>query len=233
MAAGAVTGLVMLDTNPVYTAPSDLDIVAAIQKVPLRIQCGLSVDETSAYSDWHLPRAHPLESWGDARAWDGTVSLHQPTVRPLYDGRGDAEVLSILTDAQPRDGLAILRDTYAKGRDADDFADFWRKTLLDGFVEGSGFAPETATLVPAGPAPARPPPRDGGLLDVVFRPDPTVWTGATANNGWLQELPKPLTKVCGRTISRSAPPWRSARPSPPATWCGSRSGRSASRGRPG
>ena len=194
MAAGAVKSLVMLDTNPVYTAPGDLNFAEAIGKVPLRIQCGTSVDETSAYADWHLPRAHPLESWGDARAWDGTVSLFQPTVQPLYNGRGDAEVLSILTDAQPRDGLAILRDVHAKGRDADAFAAFWRKTLLDGFVEGSGFAPEAAVLVPAGPAAAAAP-RRAGQLDVVFRPDPTIWTGATANNGWLQELPKPLTKV--------------------------------------
>ncbi len=198
MAAGAVKSLVMLDTNPAYTAPGDLNFAEAIGKVPLRIQCGPSVDETSAYVDWHLPRAHPLESWGDARAWDGTVSLYQPTVRPLYDGRADTEVLSILTDPQPRDGLAVLRDAHGKGRDADAFAGFWRKTLLDGFVEGSAFAPESATLVPAGPAepgPASSALKDGKALDVVFRPDPTIWTGTSANNGWLQELPKPLTKV--------------------------------------
>ncbi len=196
MASGAVTSLVMLDTNPVYTAPGDLDFVGALQKVPLRIQCGTTLDETSAAVDWHLPRAHPLESWGDARAWDGTVGLHQPTVQPLYNGRGDAEVLSILTDPQPRDGLAILRGHHAQGRDPDAFEAFWRKTLLDGFVEASAFPPETVSLVPARPAPVPPAAsRDGRLLDVVFRPDPTIWTGATANNGWLQELPKPLTKV--------------------------------------
>ena len=195
MVGGAVKSLVMLDTNPVYTAPGDLNFAQAIQKVPLRIQCGTSVDETSAYADWHLPRAHPLEAWGDARAWDGTVSLYQPTVHPLYNGRGDAEVLSILTDPQPRDGLAILRAQHMAARDPATFEAFWRKTLLDGFVEGSAFAPETVALTPAAPAAAAPAPRAGKLLDVVFRPDPTVWTGEVANNGWLQELPKPLTKV--------------------------------------
>ncbi len=80
----------MLDTNPVYTAPGDLDFAGALGKVPLRIHAGATVDETAAYADWHLPRAHPLESWGDARAWDGTVSLHQPTIPPLYNGRGAA-----------------------------------------------------------------------------------------------------------------------------------------------
>ncbi|MBE7220443.1 MAG: 4Fe-4S dicluster domain-containing protein, partial [Caulobacteraceae bacterium] len=194
MAGGAVKSLVMLDTNPVYTAPGDLDFTEAIQKVPLRIQCGTTVDETSAYADWHLPRAHPLESWGDARAWDGTVSLYQPTVYPLYDGRSDLEVLSILTDPQPRDGLAILRDAHAEGRDPNTFDAFWRGALLDGFVANTAFAPETVALVPARPAAARPA-REPGLLDVAFRPDPTIWTGGSANNGWLQELPKPLTKV--------------------------------------
>ncbi len=209
MQAGAVKSLVMLDTNPVYTAPGDLDVAQAIQKVPLRIHCGMTVDETAVYADWHLPRAHPLESWGDARAWDGTVSLHQPTVLPLYNGRSDLEVLALLTEAEPRDGLTILRGSYAAGRDAAGFDAFWRKTLLDGFVAGSAFAAEPVTLLPAAPAlPAVTPTAAATgkpTLDVLFRPDPTIWAGSFANNGWLQELPKPLTKVVWDNVVAVSP----------------------------
>ena len=197
----------MLDTNPAYTAPGDLKFAEALQKVPLRIHAGMTVDETAAYADWHLPRAHPLESWGDARAWDGTVSLHQPTIQPIYNGRGDLEILAMLVEAEPRDGLSFLRDHYADGRDPAGFDAFWRKTLLDGFIDGSAFPAEPVSLLSAPPAAAAPAP-DGagsGMLDVVFRPDPTVWAGAVANNGWLQELPKPLTKVVWDNVVAVSP----------------------------
>ena len=85
--AGQVAVLVMLDTNPVYTAPADADFAALLPKAVLKIHAGLHVDETATLSDWHLPLLHPLESWGDARALDGTVTLIQPTIQPLYDGR--------------------------------------------------------------------------------------------------------------------------------------------------
>ena len=207
MAAGAVTSLVMLDTNPAYTAPGDLNFAGALQKVPLRIHAGPTVDETAVYADWHLPRAHPLESWGDARAWDGTVSLYQPTIQPIYNGRSDIEILSLLVEAEPRDGLKILQDYYANGRDPADFDAFWRKTLLDGFVAGSAFPAEAASLVSAPSAAAAPAeePAASGTLDIEFRPDPSVWTGAFANNGWLQELPKPLTKVVWDNVVAVSP----------------------------
>ncbi len=205
MAGGSVKALVMLDTNPAYTAPGDLNFAKAIQKVPLRIQTGFTVDETAAYADWHLPLSHPLESWGDARAHDGTVSFHQPTVAPLYAGRSDAEVLSILTEAEPRDGLTILRDHWRDGRDLAAFDAFWRRCLLDGYVAGTALPPEGVALVPARPAPAAPPPPGSPALAVVFRPDPTVWAGAAANNGWLQELPKPLTKVVWDNVVAVSP----------------------------
>ena len=197
MKAGAVTSLVMLDTNPVYTAPGDLDVAGALRGVALKIHAGTMFDETAAFADWHLPRAHPLESWGDARAWDGTVTLHQPTIRPLYAGRSDGEILSLLTEAEPRDGLALLRAHHAAGRDPARFEADWTQILLDGFVAGSALPFETVAPTPVAPGAvsAPPAPAPGGRLDVLFRPDPTVWTGAFADNGWLQELPKPLTKL--------------------------------------
>ena len=149
--------------------------------MPLKIHAGLYVDETAAYADWHLPLAHPLESWGDARALDGTVSLIQPTIAPLYDGRSAAEILSLLGDAEPRDGLALLREPLAQGReDAAASSRVWRQALhrrLRGRTRA--FAAETVS--PRRPARRRPrpPPAPAGL-DLLFRPDPTVWDGALA-----------------------------------------------------
>ena len=204
MAAGRVAVLLALDTNPVGTGPADLDIAAALEKVPLKIHAGLYVDETAAYADWHLPLAHPLESWGDARAPDGTVGLIQPTIAPLYDGRSVAEILSVLSEPQPRDGLTLLRDFWRQGREDGVFEPVWRTALLDGFMAGTAFGPETLSLRPE---PAAPPPAASAApgLDLLFRPDPTIWDGALANNGWLQELPKPLTKLVWDNVVAVSP----------------------------
>ena len=204
MAAGKVQALVMLDTNPAYSSPGDLNFASALGKVPFKVHAGAYVDETALYADWHLPLAHPLESWGDARSWDGTIGFHQPMIQPLYNGRSSSEILSILVDAEPRGGLAILRDNWRRNLDDAAFDAFWQKTLLDGYVEGSAFPPETVSIAPQQPVPVPPPAATKGL-DVLFRPDPTVWAGAMANNGWLQELPKPLTKVVWDNVVAVSP----------------------------
>ena len=204
MAAGKVQTLVMLDTNPAYSSPGDLNFAAALAKVPFKVHAGSYVDETALYADWHLPLAHQLESWGDARSWDGTISFHQPMIQPLYNGRSSSEILSVLVDAEPRGGLAILRDNWRRTLDDTAFEAFWQKTLLDGFVEGSTFAPETVGLVPQQTSTVPPVPPAKGL-DVLFRPDPTIWAGTMGNNGWLQELPKPLTKVVWDNVVAVSP----------------------------
>ncbi len=191
MNAGAVSTLVVLDANPVYDAPGALGFAAALHQVKLRIHAGAYEDETGLRCDWHLPLAHPLEAWGDARSVDGTVGLMQPTVAPLYDGRSAAEILSLLTDGDPKGGLALLQAHWQGAQDPGAFAPRWEAMLRDGFVRDSAFPTEQVQPVPPGAA-AEPAP-DG--LMALFRPDPTVWDGRNANNGWLQELPKPLTKV--------------------------------------
>lgn len=185
MAAGRVQALVMLDTNPAYDSQAALGFNDALQRVALKIHAGLYVDETAVRSDWHLPLAHPLESWADARSMDGTVSLIQPVTDPIYDGRAPAEILSLLMDPQPQAGRDLLR---AHWRDLDDNA--WDAALRSGFVAGSAFPAEPAVARAAPPASAAP---DG--LTLLFRPDPAIWDGRHSNNGWLQELPKPLTKM--------------------------------------
>ena len=191
MQAGAVTTLVMLDTNPVYDAPGLLHFTDALARVPMKIHAGAWVDETALHSDWHVPLTHPLESWGDARSVDGTVGLIQPMIEPLYEGKSPAEVISLLADPAAKSALDLLRGYWQGSAAADDFTPKWEAMLLAGFIAGSALPEEAVTAVPPGAAVPAPP----ATLSVAFRPDPTVWDGRSGNNGWLQELPKPLTKI--------------------------------------
>ena len=195
MAAGAVGLLVIVGGNPVYTAPADLRFAEHLAKVPLRMHLSLYHDETSALCHWHVPETHYLESWGDIRACDGTVTIIQPLIAPLYAGRSAHEVLAAVL-GQP-DGRAydIVRDYWGSQRPGEDFERFWRTALHDGLIAGTALAPRPVDGLRLGPADVEPlaPPPAG--LELIFRPDPTVWDGRFANNGWLQELPKPLTKL--------------------------------------
>jgi MoCo/4Fe-4S cofactor protein with predicted Tat translocation signal len=197
MARGEVGTLVMLDVNPAYDAPADLDFAEHLGRVRLKIHAGLYADETAQRCDWHLPLAHPLESWGDARSLDGTVSLLQPTIAPLYGGRSVAEILSLLaTPEAPRGGHDLLRAHWQES--VDDAA--WHEALLHGFLPGTAFAPEPVGAPAAAPARA---PAAG--LHVLFRPDPGVWDGSLASNAWLQEMPRPLTKLVWENAISVAP----------------------------
>lgn len=194
MAAGRVEVLLILGSNPVYTAPADLDFAAALRRVPAKFHLGLSRDETAFQCDWHLPRTHFLEEWGDARSDDGTVSLLQPLIAPLYGGRSVAEVLAFLLTGSERGGLELLRDSWRDHwpRRTADFGRDWRQAVHDGFLAETARPSRTVrqrdgALAPAGDAPTG--------VEIILRPDPTLFDGRFANNGWLQELPKPLTKL--------------------------------------
>jgi MoCo/4Fe-4S cofactor protein with predicted Tat translocation signal len=192
-----VETLVILGGNPAYTAPADLDFGGHLLNVPLRIHLGIYEDETAALCHWHVPVAHDLESWGDARAYDGMVSIIQPLIAPLYNGTSAYEVLTVLAGQPGRTGHEIVRDYWQRQNLAADFEPFWEKSLHDGFIAGTAFEPKTATLkndfLTAPPAMPASPGRDA--VEVSFRPDPAVWDGRFANNAWLQELPKPFTKL--------------------------------------
>ncbi len=195
-----VKALIVLESNPDYDAPVDLDFRAAMQNVPLRMHLGLYEDETSRWCQWHVPAAHYLETWGDARAFDGTVTIQQPLIAPLYEpARSPLELLAALTGDPERSAHDLVRDTWRERAGDVDFEQFWRTTLHDGLVKGTAFAAEDGSfkgdwtgrlekaLGEGGP------PGEG--LEIVFRPDPTVLDGRFAENAWLQELPKPLTKL--------------------------------------
>jgi molybdopterin-containing oxidoreductase family iron-sulfur binding subunit len=203
MDAGKVDTLLILGVNPVYTAPHDFDFAAKIgfdkksnqKKVRNTIHASSHYDETSELCDWHVAESHYLETWGDARAFDGTVSVIQPLIAPLYRTHSLREVLAAFTDKPGISDYDVLRDHMKAAYPSADFEKFWRKTLNDGLVGGSTFPPITpaqkfnaASLPPAKAASA-------DEIEFIFRPDPCVYDGRFANNGWLQELPKPVTKL--------------------------------------
>ncbi|WP_206108151.1 TAT-variant-translocated molybdopterin oxidoreductase [Paludisphaera soli] len=200
--AGAVDTLLVLGANPVYEAPSDLKMAEVLQneKLTALVHLGLYNDETAAISHWHVPEAHFLESWGDVRSSDGTCSLQQPLIEPLYQGRSASDVLAALLGQVGVPGQQVVRDYWRTKLPAESFERTWRKALRDGVVElpapAEGEAPPAAGAPKLDkvqwPAPAAP---SADELEIVFRPDPTIWDGRFANNGWLQELPKPLTTL--------------------------------------
>ncbi len=193
MRGGQVSTLLMLDTNPVYAAGAAAGFTDALGRVALKIHVGSYVDETAAHADWHAPLAHPLESWGDARSLDGTVTLHQPTIAPLYNGRSSLEILSMIVDPEPSDGLTLVRERWSGEQDPGTADLVWRGNITNGFIAGTAFP--TVTVQPQAEGAARTTPPAAAGLAVLFRPDPTVWDGRHADNAWLQECPKPLTKI--------------------------------------
>lgn len=247
--AGHVQMLVIVgESNPAFTAPADLNFAEKMRKVSLIVHSGLFFDETATLSHWHIPAAHYLEAWSDARTIDGTVTIVQPLIQPLYGGKSAHEVIATMSDRPERNGYDIVRDYWrangpkpasAIGAMAaavlggapaaqtakpatpapaaaapapaapavDAFEKQWRKWLHDGFIEGSAamagtvaatVAPDVATRVAqAGTA------IDG--IEVNFRRDPTIYDGRFANNGWLQELPKPMTKLTWDNAALMAP----------------------------
>ncbi|MCC6393063.1 MAG: TAT-variant-translocated molybdopterin oxidoreductase [Bryobacterales bacterium] len=202
MDAGKVETLLILSANPVYTAPADLKFREAFLKVKNRIQLSQYQDETAALCNWHIPEAHPLESWGDARAYDGTVTLMQPLIDPLYSGKTAMEIISALLGKQGT-SYQIWRRYWRDRINAKDYDAQLQKALHDGFFANS--APAAKTVAVKGDLKGVAPTPAGSGLEISFRPDPTVLDGRFANNGWLQELPKPVSKVTWDNAAYIAP----------------------------
>jgi MoCo/4Fe-4S cofactor protein with predicted Tat translocation signal len=237
---GQVELLVILGGNPVYNSPLDLKLdPARLGKVKLRVHLSQTKDETSDYCHWHVPETHYLEAWTDARSYDGTATIVQPLIAPLFEGKTAHEVLAVFTDNYDRKPYELLRDYWrgqfsgagtpsAGGRTppADgrrqaagagveiqsntnaaatgaaipttstslDFESWWRQCVHDGFVPNSALPVKSVSVNSASVAPATGA-QDSSAFELAFRTDPTIYDGRFANNGWLQELPKPLTKI--------------------------------------
>jgi Fe-S-cluster-containing dehydrogenase component len=200
-AAGKVESLLILGCNPGYDAPPNLRFHEAIRNVDFRAHLGCCFDETAALCEWHIPQSHILESWSDLVAPDGAASLVQPLIEPLYDTRTAHEVLAAL-DGSVASARDLVRDTWKASAPAGDFEDWWRRSLHDGIIAGSVGKPVSGLSPKLPQLKSRP----ADKLTVVLRPDPCVYDGSFANNAWLQELPKPLTKeVWGNSIGIAAP----------------------------
>jgi molybdopterin-containing oxidoreductase family iron-sulfur binding subunit len=195
MAADEVELLVILGGNPVYTAPADLGFAEQLAKVPLRLHLSLYDDETSTLCHWHIPEAHYLETWSDTRTYDGTVSIVQPLIAPLYGGKSAHEMLAVLGGQPDRSSYAIVQDYWRSQFGEADFARVWRTALHDGVVAETALPPVAVERQPLQLEQDAHTQTDSSALELIFRPDPTVWDGRFSNNGWLQELPKPLSKL--------------------------------------
>ena len=196
MKTGQVDVLLILGGNPVYTAPSDLEFDKNLSRVKMKIHQSLYQDETSALCQWHLPATHELESWSDARAFEGTVSLIQPLIAPLYDGKSTHEILDFVLGLTSRSNYQIVHDAWMPkfGNSPEESKETWEEALSSGIVKESALPTIHPVLIQGAIRQAKSQ-AASSELELVFLPDPTIWDGRFSNNGWLQELLKPLTKI--------------------------------------
>ncbi|KXK00687.1 MAG: molybdopterin oxidoreductase [Acidobacteria bacterium OLB17] len=258
--AGKVKMLVIIDGNPMYNTPSDLRLDAArMEKIPFRAHLGLYSDETAEYCHWHVPSKHFLESWGDARAYDGTAGIVQPLISPIYDGHSayelvqlffkenfDKKDLDIVKAYWQKTGITpaaaskvapaavpteptvnagektrATADPAEKASPAPEakaspapaaaptggtaFEDNWRKAVHDGFIPNTAATAKAVTASAGFLSQPTPAPNGSGDLEIAIRPDPSIYDGRFANNGWLQELPNPLNKVTWTNVGLISP----------------------------
>ena len=214
---GRVDLLVIIGGNPAYNTPIDLKLdFPRLQKAKLRVHLSEYKDETSQLCHWHVPAAHYLESWGDTRSYDGTVSIIQPLIEPLYDGKTAHELLALFSDNYDRRPYDIVKDYWRKSRPAagqedpgapnvGDFESEWRQWVHDGFIPGTAFPAKTISAQANVGAQQQTAAPAAGNFELVFRTDPSLYDGRFANNGWLHELPRPLTKVTWDNVALVSP----------------------------
>ncbi|MGH9773609.1 MAG: TAT-variant-translocated molybdopterin oxidoreductase [Candidatus Acidiferrales bacterium] len=207
MGSGRVTHLVILGGNPVYDAPWDFNFQENYLKVRNRIHLGLYFDETAELSHWHIPEAHFLEAWSDVRAYDGTIGIVQPLIEPLYDGKSAHEMIAPLGAHPDRTAHDTIQDHWKAQRPEKDFTAFWETTLHDGIMAGSALPAISVTPNLDSPEMKKQLAQTSAAsgLEIVFRPDPTIGDGQESNNGWLQELPKPISHLTWDNVAMMSP----------------------------
>jgi molybdopterin-containing oxidoreductase family iron-sulfur binding subunit len=209
---GQVKMLVILGCNPVYNTPADLKLSKErLLKIPLRIHVGLYNDETAELCQWHISEKHFLESWGDSRAYDGTVTMIQPLIKPLYNSKSIYEVVQVFfKENYDKTDLDIVKDFWknqlTKETNSSDFEKQWRRAIHDGFIQNTAYQPKNVNLNSSAIAQAQTDSKvKSGELEIAILPDPTIYDGRFSNNGWLQELPKPITKVTWDNVALISP----------------------------
>jgi MoCo/4Fe-4S cofactor protein with predicted Tat translocation signal len=236
---GKVELLVILGGNPVYNTPVDLKLdFERLKKAKVRVHLSQYKDETTQLCHWHVPAAHYLESWGDTRSYDGTVTIIQPLIEPLYDGKTAHELLAVFSEQYDRKPYEIVRQYWQRtggsgsqqgasgsaqqspspvanqqasqqtASASADFETWWRQSVHDGFLPNTALPAKTVSLSSGWSTQAQQPgtqPPATGTFEIVFRTDPSIYDGRFANNGWLQELPRPLTKVTWDNVALISP----------------------------
>lgn len=204
--SGKVSTLIMLGSNPLYNAPGDLNFKEAFAKLTHSIHIGLHADETGSAAEWHINGTHALENWGDARANDGTFSLTQPLIAPLFAGKSESELLYFLISGEEKTAHDILQDTWKSLPGIDKSEKNWRRVLHDGVMAKSAIRPLRPRLRNAGLAAAlraNPFATTGASedFDVIFSTSNSLCDGRFSNNGWLHELPDPVSKVVWENVA--------------------------------
>jgi molybdopterin-containing oxidoreductase family iron-sulfur binding subunit len=191
--SGQIELLVILGGNPVYSAPPEWNLRGAIQMAKMRVRLGEHEDETAEVCQWNIPMAHAYEAWSDAPAYDGTMTIIQPLIAPLYGGRTPHEILSAFTETPEKSSYQSVRDYWQAKHTAVDYETWWKHSVHDGFIKDSALPAVSATarLIPAGEGAAA----SGSGYEISFHRDPYVLDGRYANNAWLQELPRPVTRL--------------------------------------
>jgi len=203
MTGGQVSTLVILGGNPAYTAPADLQFGAALAKVANSIHLGAYDDETAAAAKWHLPEAHYLETWGDARSTDGVVAIQQPMIEPIFGGKSAIEVMAVLLDSKDRKGYDLVKNYWASQWPAASRDNAWKKALNDGVLADTKAAEIKPTVDGKRLQPTPVVPANG--IEVGFVPSATTWDGRFANNAWMQEAPDPITKLVWGNVALISP----------------------------
>jgi molybdopterin-containing oxidoreductase family iron-sulfur binding subunit len=200
--ANKVGTLLILSENPAFNAPADIKFGDAVKALSTAKNADGSyknfvahmshyANETTFLSQWHLPETHYLEAWGDIRAFDGTVSIVQPLIAPMYSSLSAVEFVSGILGAVQPNGYELIRNYWKTRSGSGDFDAWWKDTLKAGVIKGTAApAASTGSAKVAGV-----PAVSGDAVEVVFRPDYSVWDGSFARNVWLQELPRPFSKI--------------------------------------
>ena len=203
--SGTVDSLWILGGNPVYTAPADFEFGKHLLKAKFRVHLSLYDDETSQLCSWHIPEAHYLEGWSDVRAFDGTATIVQPIIDPIYNGRTAHEVVAAVLGDTNHSALDIVKGYWRQAYSGTDFERFWRTSLHAGKVDETPAAKKPEAVVEVAKGKELPLPTAPSGVELVFRPDPSILDGRYANNSWLQELPKSLSKVTWDNIVQLSP----------------------------
>jgi MoCo/4Fe-4S cofactor protein with predicted Tat translocation signal len=208
MRSGKVDTLLILGANPVYDAPADLDFAAALKRVPFSASLALYDDETALACTWRVPLTHDYEMWGDARAFDGTITIQQPQARPLYGGHSPQQVLAILLGAPTVGDYKLSREYWQKRAQQDengDFESFWHDALCTGVVPDTAASSIDVAVASGIAGKLGKPPERSSSLQALFRPDEGNWDGRHADNPWLLEMARPFTRLTWDNAALIAP----------------------------